>query len=225
MSIFSLRLRIALLDDYDVVRHGLIVRLAEEPDFVVVGNFASSKQMVMGLRSSPADVLIVDYSLGTAEIDGMTLIRVLKSKFPESKILVLSAHYNPATIALALRVGASGFVGKSQQLSEIVHALRTVASGKTYLEPAMAHEFSVVIGQRASGMEAVSGSMLLHGAPLSRREREVIRCFLDGLTVTQIAEKFARSAKTISTQKSTAFRKLGIRTDNELFKIRYKLEQ
>ncbi|MEV8761136.1 helix-turn-helix transcriptional regulator, partial [Klebsiella pneumoniae] len=60
---------------------------------------------------------------------------------------------------------------------------------------------------------------------LSPREREVLRCCLDGMSVTDIAEKFARSVKTISGQKQSAFRKLGVRSDNELFKIEYQIKE
>lgn len=75
-------------------------------------------------------------------------------------------------------------------------------------------------------VESPSGeAKLLTGAKLSVKEREVIRCFLDGLTVSDIAQKFGRSAKTISTQKSMAFRKLGVTSDNELFKLKHMLEE
>jgi DNA-binding NarL/FixJ family response regulator len=69
------------------------------------------------------------------------------------------------------------------------------------------------------------GADLLAGVPLSVKEREVIRCFLEGMSVTQIARKFNRSTKTISTQKSTAFRKLGVTSDGELFKIKHMLSE
>ena len=67
-------------------------------------------------------------------------------------------------------------------------------------------------------------SALIDRSELSPREREVLRCCLDGMSVTDIAEKFARSIKTISSQKQSAYRKLGIRTDTELFKIKHELE-
>jgi DNA-binding NarL/FixJ family response regulator len=218
--------RIALLDDHAVVRYGLAGRLSEEPDFQVVGMFSSSKEMMAALRSTPVDLLLIDYSLGNNDIDGLNLIRALKVRFPASRILVSSSHYNPATVALAMKAGARGFVGKSQELTELIQAIRTVSLGRVHLNNNMAAELSSLLstekGESPAGEEPVSDS-LSENSELSPREREVLRCCLDGMTVTQIAEKFARSVKTISGQKQSAFRKLGVRNDSELFKIQHQL--
>lgn len=218
--------RIALLDDHAIVRYGLAGRLAEEPDFKVVGMFASSKEMMQGLREVPADLLLIDYSLGDNDIDGLNLIRALKVRFPDSKILVSSSHYNPATVALAMKAGARGFVGKSQDLAELIQAIRTISLGRVHLNNAMAAEMSSLLAVEpapASGEGEPAADSLVEQNELSPREREVLRCCLDGMSVTQIADKFARSVKTISGQKQSAFRKLGVRNDSELFKIQHQL--
>jgi DNA-binding NarL/FixJ family response regulator len=217
------------LDDHAVVRYGIALRLSQEPDIAVVGNYENSRSMIAGLRAVPADVLLVDYSLGPSELDGVSLIRALRLKFPQRQVLVFSSLYHPATVALALRVGARGFAGKTQDMDKILGAIRTVASGAVYLDPEMSYRLADIhiteVDVQDDAAESPAQSRLIAGAPLSVREREVIRCFLDGMTVSQIAHKFGRSAKTISTQKSTAFRKLGITTDNGLFKIKHMLEE
>ncbi|MFJ2988907.1 response regulator [Collimonas sp. NPDC087041] len=219
-------LRIALLDDHAVVRHGLVELLRAESDFRVVGAFANSREMMMALRSEPADLLLVDYALAPDDIEGLNLIRALCTRFPDSKILVASAHCSPATVALTLRAGAGGFVGKNQPLPELVAAIRTVARGRVYLDPALAVEFAYLLSDVAvhesSQAEDDKDPLMVH-VDLSPREREVLRCCLNGMSVTDVAKKFGRSAKTISTQKQSAFRKLGIRTDNELFKMHRQL--
>lgn len=202
---FVPKVRIALLDDHAVVRYGLAARLAEEPDFQVVGMFATSKDMMAALRLAPADLLLVDFALGRNDIDGLNLIRALKVRFPQSRVLVSSSHDNPATVALAMKAGACGFIGKSRELSELIQAIRQVARG------------------HANAVDAPPAVSLAQSAQLSPREQEVLRCCLDGMSVTQIAEKFSRSVKTISGQKQAALRKLGVRNDSELFKIRQQL--
>jgi DNA-binding NarL/FixJ family response regulator len=196
---------------------------------VVVGSYESSFTMIAGLAAAPADVLLIDYSLGPEHVDGVSLIRALKAKFVESRILVLSSHYDPAIVALAMRVGADGFVGKSQSVNDIAKAIRAVASGARYLSHDMAYrleEASVrCVKSEVQAPLVEDGADLLAGVPLSVKEREVIRCFLEGMSVTQIARKFNRSTKTISTQKSTAFRKLGVTSDGELFKIKHMLSE
>jgi two-component system, NarL family, captular synthesis response regulator RcsB len=214
-------LRLMLLDDHEVVRRGLEILLAQETYFEIAGSFTTSQELFAALQKERADVLVVDYSLGPAEVDGLNLIRALKVRFPHEKILVVSAHYNTATVALAMKAGAKGFVGKAQGHSELVTAIRAVAMGKTYLSPEMAFE---IAGGRESTSLLTDERALTDDVKLSPREREVLRCYLDGMSVSQIAAKFSRSITTISAQKSAAFRKLGIRTDSELFKIRHLLE-
>ena len=217
------RLRIALLDDHAVVRHGLVARLTAEQDIDVVGAYSTSRELIAGLLAAPADVILLDYALGPDELDGVSLIRALRAKFPDCPILVLSTHHEPATVALALRVGARGFAGKGEEMSELVKALRKVVSGAVYLSAEMSYR----VAEASTTFDAREGEdgadALLLGAALSAREREVIRCYLAGMTVTEIAEKFKRSIKTISSQKTTAFRKLGVTSNNELFKIRHTI--
>ncbi|HEX7816634.1 response regulator transcription factor [Dyella sp.] len=214
-------LRLMLLDDHDVVRRGLELLLTQEMHFEVAGSFTTSQELFAALQVEHADVLVIDYSLGPAEVDGINLIRALRVRFPNEKILVVSAHYNAATVALAMKAGAKGFVGKAQGHKELARAIRAVAAGRTYLSNEMASEMEA--GGRSSEL-STGERALTEDAKLSPREREVLRCYMDGMSVSQIAVKFSRSITTISAQKSAAFRKLGVRTDNELFKIRHLLE-
>lgn len=216
------RLRIALLDDHAVVRHGLVNRFSTEHDIEVVGAYGTSRELMAGMLEAPADILLLDYALGPDELDGVSLIRALRVKFPDCPILILSTHHEPATVALALRVGARGFVGKGEEMSELLKALRRVASGAIYLSADMSYRVAeATTTYDAGGADGATDT--LQGAALSAREREVIRCYLAGMTVTEIAEKFKRSIKTISSQKATAFRKLGVTSNNELFKIRHTI--
>ncbi|HEY9134087.1 MAG TPA: response regulator transcription factor [Dyella sp.] len=217
-------LRLMLLDDHEVVRRGLEALLAQEPYFEVVGSFTTSQELFAALQNDRVDVLVVDYSLGPSEVDGLNLIRALRVRFSAAKVLVVSAHYNAATVALAMRAGAKGFVGKAQGYKELAAAIRAVGVGKTYLSQDMAHEIAEEKDKPAPAIEVTGERALTDDIKLSPREREVLRCYLDGMSVSQIATKFSRSITTISAQKSAAFRKLGIRTDSELFKIRHLLE-
>lgn len=227
MTVSTSAIRVALLDDHAVVRSGIAAYLSGEKDMHLVGTYGTGREMLRGLQTQPADVLLVDYSLGPAELDGISLIRALVTRFPTSRIVVLSAHYEPATVALALRAGVKGFVGKHEDLSRVVHAIRVVNAGRTFVDDQMAYRLAESATdpetQPADGdNDAVQ--VIMAGSTLSTKEREVLRCFLDGLTIAQIAEKFGRSPKTISSQKSVAYRKLGVSSDIELFKMKHMLE-
>jgi len=195
--------RVALLDDHALVLKGLIVHLQKSPSITILGSFSSSRPFRALLATTPADVAIIDYSLAFDDIDGVALIRALRASYPRLKILVISAHDEGMVVHSLMQAGANGFVAKSQDPDDVVMAIDALMTGRQYLPPR--HDGQVSMPQDVR---------------LSPREWEVIRCLLGGLTVTQIAEKFGRSVKTISAQKSAAFRKLDVASDNELYKMR-----
>ncbi|MBH3368355.1 response regulator transcription factor [Pseudomonas carnis] len=217
------RLHIALLDDHAIVRHGLVNRLVQEPDFELVGVYSRSRDLMAGLATAPAEILLLDFVLGPCEMDGISLIRALRVKFPTCRILIFSTHHDAATAILALRVGARGFLGKGEDMEQLICAVRLVASGAVYLSPDMAYRVAEATAVSYDG-EAKGRDEALRFVSLSAREQEVIRCYLAGMTITEIAEKFHRSIKTISSQKASAFRKLGVMSNNELFRIRHIIE-
>ncbi|ANF87723.1 LuxR family transcriptional regulator [Pseudomonas antarctica] len=217
------RLKIALLDDHAIVRHGLVSRLQQESDFEVVGVYARSRDVMAGLATAPAEVLLLDFVLGPSELDGILLIRALRVKHPKCRLLIFSTHHDAATVILALRVGARGFLGKSEDINQLISAVRLVASGEVYLSPDMAYRVAEATAANNHG-EETNRDEALRFVSLSAREQDVIRCYLAGMTITEIAEKFSRSIKTISSQKAAAFRKLGVVSNNELFRIKHIIE-
>lgn len=207
---------VMLLDDHELVRFGTNMWLARETDIDVIGSFATSSELFSALKARRADVIVTDFILAPLEIDGITLIRSIKAHHAECKLLVLSSQYTAATIALTLQAGADGFFGKAQDPVGFSEAVRYVARGRTYVPPAMVEAVTQLlqvpsVGELKSGLEG--------NGVLSPKEREVLRCFLDGLSVNEIAAKFSRSANTISTQKQSAYRKLGIKSDWEFLKL------
>ncbi|KAA6177460.1 response regulator transcription factor [Pseudomonas marginalis] len=221
-------LRIAMLDDHALIRDALKVRLSIESDLKVVGVYSGSPALLEALRSTTVDLLILDYQLSDGELDGLRLIQLLRSHYPQLRILVFSSVERPATVNMAIRAGANGFVGKSQETEDLLFAVRTVALDRLYLSPSMAAELDSIpkISAVASGEEgaADNSDALVSYPALSPKEREVLRCCLEGMSVSQIAIKFLRSRKTISGQKQAALRKLNVRTDTELFKLHLDLK-
>ena len=222
-------IRLMLLDDHALILQGISLLLTPHKDMQIVGCFTRSRQLLEALRAKSVDLVVMDYSLSPGEVDGLNLIRGLRLRYPDTRLLVVSAMHTPATVALAMRCGASGFLGKDMSTDEIVVVIRKVAAGQVYLHPAMAIELKHNEVSTRSAVEVSADSWSDQGeltglSTLSIREREVLRCCLEGLSVTKIAEKFSRSIKTISTQKQSAYKKLGITSDNELFKIRSQFE-
>ena len=223
-------LRVAVLDDHSLIRLALNSRLSRETDLAVVGVYSASAELISALRVQTIDLLVLDYQLHDGELDGLNLIRLLRKQYPQLLILISSSAEKPAIVKLAIGAGANGFLGKSQPVDDLILAIRTVASGQLYLSSMMAHELDKkpIPGHERpcdTGEDPAGDTLLVGNVALSPKEREVLRCCLEGMQVSQIALKFMRSRKTISGQKQSAFRKLGIRTDVELFRLQHNLDQ
>ena len=220
-------LRIILLDDHALIREALEIRFSLEADFKVQGVYSTSRELLDSLNRAEADLVVLDYQLADADIDGLRLIQSVRRRHPSIRIVIYSSSEKPATVNMSLRAGANGFVGKSQPTDELLRAVRMVALDRIYLAPAMAAELEKIpAAQMLPEGDNPDHAFTLSNQPnLSPKESEVLRCCLEGMSVSQIASKFTRSRKTISGQKQAAFRKLGIKTDTELFKLQVQLKK
>ncbi|MEG0191662.1 MAG: response regulator transcription factor [Stenotrophomonas sp.] len=198
------RLRLALLDDHDVVRRGTAFHLGNDVRFEIVASHSDSLAFVLALQQCHADVAIIDITLAPTDISGTALVRHLRKALPRVTLLGFAGQNSVATINHLLDAGISGFVGKSEPLAELSDAVVRVSQGLCRIPP--------------------SCKLLAPCDALSRNEREVIQLVLDGLTVSEIALHRHRSVKTVSTQKVAALRKLGLRNDAEIFAMRQQLE-
>ncbi len=217
------KIRVVLVDDHPIVIEGIRGRLSGVEGIDIVGTYTSARDLIraLGAAGNPADLAIVDFSLGPQDVDGVNLLRSLRTRFGDLAILVLSSHFNPATVSLALQAGANGFLSKGEGADELLVAIHAVTSGKTYLSGAMRQQLADLSGLRAQRDALPQGL----AEPLTPREHEVLRCILDGMSTTEISAKFSRAVSTISTQKKSGYQKLGIRTDAELFKVRALIEK
>lgn len=213
-------LRVALLDDHQLVQQGLSALLRQAPWIYIVGIHDDSRQLIDTLSATPVDIVLIDYSLAEHDVDGLRLIRLLRQRYPAIGILVISAHDHPITMRLAIAAGANGFFPKRYDTQLLLSAIETIVAGGIYLPDTMSDASCA-----GSGPAQSATSPLALPAGLTRREIEVLRCCLEGMSVTAIAAKYSRSLKTISTQKSSACRKLGIGNDTELFKHGAELSQ
>ncbi|KAA8671815.1 response regulator transcription factor [Pantoea dispersa] len=222
--------QIAVLDDHPLIGKAMQYRLAQEPQLDLAGAFAQRQQLMAFLQRQPIDILVLDYMLGEDQLDGLQMVKQLRLHYPQLKILVSSAVEKPAIVQLLLKAGVQGFVGKSHDQEVLIDAIHQICRGKRFLTPDMMleldkfqesdREMHDYLTPRQAGDDI---TLMLR--ELSPREIEVIRCYLDGLSITQIAGKYARSRKTISGQKQTALRKLGLRSDLELFKYKQYFNQ
>jgi two-component system capsular synthesis response regulator RcsB len=193
---------------------GIEHELSDVASIQLVGTARNSTELIALLASKKCDVLVSDYAMPAGEYgDGIALFSLIKRRYPDIKIVVLTMLDNPAVIRALVTQQVTCIVSKSDAVTHLVPAVHAVHHGGKYYSPTI-NEIVESIDWNRRGR---GGSDIL-----SQRESEVVRLFASGLTVNEIAERLSRSKKTISTQKTKAMEKLGIERDVDLF--RYALE-
>lgn len=208
-------IRIGVLDEQEVVHSGLRACFSELSDMAVVGAYFRPDNVLYAIERGDIDLLLMDPVLKYR--DNFEFIRDLHIRHSGLRILVYTTEPCTAAVSMLLDAGVHGIVCKCQPLDDCVHAIRLLAAGQCYCGPIKGRtEVSSTSFTPAGNQDAAA--ILLSLPALSSREREVLRLRISGLTVTCIAELVGRSLKTVSTQKQAAYRKLGLKSDMDLFR-------
>lgn len=207
----SSSLRLLLVDDHTIVREGLKRILESTGECWKVAEASSGFQALECLRHDGIDLAIVDLSM--PGMNGLDLIRRIKSEFPRLAVLVLSMHAEEQYALRSFKAGANGYVTKDRAAAELVTAIHKVIAGGAYVTTSLAER----VVQQLNGQVDVP-----HHAQLSDRELEVLRRIVAGQRITDIADELHLSVKTVSTHKSRILDKLQLPSMAAL--IRYGLE-
>jgi len=194
--------RVFILDDHTVVRAGVRLLLDDEADLVVVGE----AQSIAEFESQPEayDVVVADLILPDAS--GEQVVRAVRNHAPGANVLILSMVDDVNAAALALRAGAVGYLTKDAAALELVDAVRSVAEGRRYLQPALGAQLAT------AGMPAGRSTVLRDD------ELEVLRLLALGHTNAEVARLLGVSLRTVESRRARLFGKLGLRTRAELFR-------
>jgi len=207
------RIRVLLADDHGVVRAGLRALLEAQGDIKVVAEAEDGPTAVAGAREHSPDIVIVDLSMPGG---GMDAIKQLTSLSSRTRVLVLTVHAEERYLLPVLEAGGSGYVRKSSAHTDLLDAIRTVARGEVFLDPAATKTLlKGYLGRVNSGEELDLGEVL------SEREREVVKLTAEGYTAYQAGEILSLSPKTIETYRHRAMQKLGLANRAEL--VQYAL--
>jgi DNA-binding NarL/FixJ family response regulator len=211
-------IRVFLVDDHPIVRHGIAQLLSEESDLEVCGEADDARKALDALPAADPGVIIVDLSLGATS--GIDLIRELKQRLPQVAVLVVSMHDERLYAERALRTGASGYVMKHEATGMIVRAVRTVAGGAVFVSDAMSRH---LIGRWVAGGAPRDSSPL---DALSNRELHVLELIGRGLGTRAIAERLHISVKTVESYRARLKEKMDLRSGIELvrFAIRWVMD-
>lgn len=209
------KIQIVLVDDHAMVRAGLKLLIHSQNDMVVIGEGANHEDAVHLTQKLKPEVIILDLSMPGG---GNQLIEKITRLFPQTKVLVLTMHDDPAYVRLALASGASGFVVKKAADTELLNAIRTISKGGIFAQ----------VPQEDRLVRNLTQSPQKKGAPthplstLSEREKEVLMLLAQGYTNQAIAEKKYLSVKTVESYRSRLVAKLGLKNRAEV--TRFVLE-
>jgi len=203
--------RVLVVDDHAVVRTGLRKVLDAEKDIETVGEAANAERAVFEALEHKPDVVLMDVVMpGKSGIEGMP---ALLQALPDVRVLILSMQDDPHYVREAFEAGASGYVLKEAADTDVVEAVRAVASGARYVHPALGAK--LVAAETEERKRAESD-------PLSEREREVLRLLALGHTNQEIAALLYISVRTAETHRAHIMQKLSLSSRAEL--VRYALD-
>jgi DNA-binding NarL/FixJ family response regulator len=220
MSRNSSPVSIVIVDDHPMVREGLKLRIANEPDLLVCGEADSESDAINLVRSLRPRLVIADLSLKSGH--GIDLVQRINAEAPGTCILVLSMHDETLYAERALRAGARGYVNKQESQERLMEAIRTVLSGGVYLSQRMTQRML----SRVSSAPGTPPSLDPVEA-LTDRELQVFQMLGSGMTTRLIAQKLNRSIHTIETHREKIKRKLDLRSANDLVQraVHWAMEQ
>ncbi|HEX9440241.1 MAG TPA: response regulator transcription factor [Roseiflexaceae bacterium] len=194
-------IRVVVVDDHPVVRHGLTAILRYEQDIEVVGDAADGAEAVRVILEQRPDVVLLDLRL--PKLSGIEVMRHVRAQAPEVRFLVLTTYDTDEYIGPALAVGAQGYLLKDATPDELARGVRSLVQGRAALEPGVAAR---VLERMAEGER---------GEDLSARELEVLRLLVAGASNKTIAARLTLSENTVKSHISHIFGKLGVQSRAE----------
>ncbi|GAB2579170.1 response regulator transcription factor [Dyella jejuensis] len=203
-------IRVVLADDHPVIRLGIEAALDSLNTVRRIGSAVDSTQLVSLLDAEPCDVLITDYAMPGGQYgDGLELVDFLRQRYPDLCIIIITSMDRAVLVRSLLARGVNAILSKADDMSHLRNAVQAVHLGRRYFSPRIT--------------KVMKASHTTTSSRLSQRESEVIALYVSGDSINAIAEKLGRSKQTISTQKISAMRKLGIEQDADLFKYAIEL--
>lgn len=207
------KLRIIIAEDHHTVREGLKMIVNAESDMEVIGEAADGHIAIELAMELNPDIILMDISM--PNVNGLTAAATLKRRSPDIKIVTLTRHTDEAYLQELFHAGVSGYVLKQSSATQLVGAIRTVAGGGKFLDPAVTGKVFAGYGERNQLRGEKSSTAL------TSREEQVLHDIAVGYSNREIADKLDISVKTVESYKASALQKLGISTRRDI--VRYAI--
>ena len=194
------QIHVFLLDDHEIVRRGVRDMLEAEPDMTVVGEAGTAASALARIPALRPDVAVLDVRLPDG--DGVSVCREIRSKMPGVACLMLTSFGDDEALFDAIMAGAAGYVLKQIRGTDLIGAVRTVAAGRSLLDPDAASRVMAKMRDQAHRSDPL--------AALTGQERKILELIGEGLTNRQIGERLFLAEKTVKNYVSALFAKLGM---------------
>lgn len=195
------RISVLLADDHHIVREGFKSLLKHEVDIEVVGEAENGRQAIQFIRKLQPDVIVMDIAMPL--LNGLEAARQIRKEFPETKVLILSAHDDDAYVEQMAALGTSGFLLKHASAHQLPTAIREVYKGKTFFTPSVSKRVS---DRKKKSIDRGEKG----GNRLSSREVEVLQMIAEGKPNKQVASELGVSFKTVDKHRQHLMSKLDI---------------
>ena len=196
------RITVLLAEDHQIVREGFRSLLRHERDIEVVGEAANGREAVQLTRKLRPAVVVMDIAMPL--LNGLEATRQIRKAFPQTRVLILSAHGDDAYVGRATELGAAGFLLKQTSSHVLAHAIREVQKGNTFFSPPLAKHL------RSQKSLDPGGQSQKKGNRLSSREVEVLQLIAEGKPNKQVAVELGVSFKTVDKHRQNLMSKLDI---------------
>jgi len=210
-------IRVAIVDDHDLVRAGIRAMLEPDPSFAVVAETGDGQEAIRLAAQLKPDVMLMDVHL-PGGLSGLDATESIARDTPETRVIVLTQYENREYIRRALRIGARGYLLKRSAAADLKTAIRAVHAGQRYLHPSVADEL-VDLATTGRSLDDAQDEY----DQLTPRERQVFTLLAEGKTSREIAKYLSISLKTAMTHRTNLMEKLHLHARSEL--IRYAVRK
>jgi len=201
-----MKIKVAIVDDHEIVLQGLRLVLGGEPEAELVGEASNAVAALECIAQTRPDIVLLDFEL--PDSNGVLLSRQILARYPKTRIIIFSAHMSPQYIQEAVQAGVSGYLGKIHKTGEIGIALRAVQNGQLYFCPEAATVLAKDYLKKADALKN----------QLSDREQQVLKRIAEGQSTKEMAAAMHVSVKTVETHRQKIMGKLDLHSVAELTK-------